>query len=296
MDLSVVICTWNRADLLGQTLARLGGARVPAGLRWEVLVVDNRSTDHTPTVLADHPERLPLRTVREGQQGLSHARNRGLAEAAGDWVVFTDDDVLVDPDWLAEVAAGVARHPAAAVVGGPVAPWFPHPPDPALCEAFPALRYGFCEVDHGPAERELTPTEGIRGANFGVRRGAVGANRFDPKYGRSGPHQGLFEETDFVDRLRAAGGAVWWLPRARLHHYVDPRRMTLEHCCAHYEGAGHSDGVRHGGTLRWAAEAVKAWVRCRAHRLAGRPAAALGELRYYSYARGRCRAGRPRSP
>jgi glycosyltransferase involved in cell wall biosynthesis len=289
VTLSVVICTWNRADLLAQTLRQMAAARVPAGLRWELVVIDNASPDHTPRVLADAP--LPLRAVREPRQGLSHARNRGLDETTGDWLAFTDDDVLVDENWLAELAAGVGRHPEAAVVGGPVEPWFPHPPDPELAEAFPALGYGFVSVDHGPAERELTPTEGIRGANFAVRRAAVGGNRFDPKFGRAGAVQGLFEETDFVNRLRDAGGTVWWLPAVRLRHYVDPRRMTLEHCCAHYEGAGRSDGVRHGGGwAKWAGEAAKAWVRYWAHSARGRRPAALAELRYHMYARGRCRA------
>ena len=104
VSVSVVICTWNRAGLLDQTLARMRELHVPAGLAWELLVVNNNCTDDTDAVAARHRGHLPLRPVREPTPGLSNARNKGLAEARGELILWTDDDVRVDPGWLAAAA------------------------------------------------------------------------------------------------------------------------------------------------------------------------------------------------
>src|SRR5204862_6920845 len=117
VSVSVVICTWNRAGLLDQTLARMRELHVPAGLAWELLVVNNNCTDDTDAVVARHAPHLPLRVVHEPKQGHSNARNRGVAEARGELVLWTDDDVQVDPGWLAALADGAARHPGAAGFG-----------------------------------------------------------------------------------------------------------------------------------------------------------------------------------
>jgi glycosyltransferase involved in cell wall biosynthesis len=228
IDLTVAVCTWNRAALLDQTLGGMAALRVPAGLRWELLVVDNASPDHTAGVLAAHAVsgRLPLRRLHEPQQGLSHARNRALDEARGRWVLWTDDDVLPAESWLAEIAGTVARHPTAAAVGGPVEPWFPVAPDPDLLAAFPPLAVGFCGVDHGPAERPLAGTEHLFGANMGFNRAVTAGLRFDPTMGRRGAHQGGNDDVDFLRRARRLGPVIY-SPNARLRHYVAPDRMTL---------------------------------------------------------------------
>src|SRR5512143_830758 len=98
--LTVAICTWNRSALLEQTLERMTRLVAPSGCTWELLVINNNSTDATESVIARFEARLPIRGVFETQPGLSNARNRAVREAGGEYVLFTDDDVLVDPDWL----------------------------------------------------------------------------------------------------------------------------------------------------------------------------------------------------
>jgi len=75
LSVSIAICTWNRAKLLDQTLAALCKLIVPSGISWEILVVDNSSTDDTPSVIDQYSDRLPLHHLCEVKQGLSHARN-----------------------------------------------------------------------------------------------------------------------------------------------------------------------------------------------------------------------------
>src|SRR5215211_5509738 len=98
--LSVCVCTYNRAHSLARTLDTLVAQ---IGVNWanvEVVLVDNNCTDQTADVAADFAARLPLRYVVEKTQGLANARNRALAVSRGRWIVFTDDDVLLEQDWL----------------------------------------------------------------------------------------------------------------------------------------------------------------------------------------------------
>ena len=130
MLVTVAICTWNRARLLEQTLEGLRGLQVPAGTDWELLVVDNNSTDDTADVLRHFEGRLPLTAIPETRQGHSHARNAAVVRARGELLLWTDDDVIVDPGWIAAYVSAAAAWPEAAFFGGTVEPWFATaPPD-----------------------------------------------------------------------------------------------------------------------------------------------------------------------
>src|SRR5208283_1040221 len=100
MDISLAICTFNRAESLDRTLAHLDTLRIPEGLEWELLVVNNGCTDHTDEVIARHQKRLPLRRLFEPKRGLSPARNLAIDSARGGFIFWTDDDALPHPDWL----------------------------------------------------------------------------------------------------------------------------------------------------------------------------------------------------
>ena len=95
MRIDVVICTWNRCRLLAQTLGRLQDLEVPHDVDWQVIVIDNNCTDDTGATLHSFAGRLPLRAIFEPRPGQSHARNRAVAEATGDYLIWTDDDVLM---------------------------------------------------------------------------------------------------------------------------------------------------------------------------------------------------------
>ena len=101
-SLTVLICSYNRAALLAETLEALARAETPAGCDVELVVVDNNSTDGTQTVIREAQARSarPLRAVVERAQGKGFALNRGLAASSGEVIALTDDDVLPAPDWL----------------------------------------------------------------------------------------------------------------------------------------------------------------------------------------------------
>lgn len=304
---TIAICTYNRAHLLDGTLDLIERLAVPDAVPWEVVVVDNASTDSTADVLRSHAARAPIRTFLESKRGLSHARNRCVAEARGEWILFTDDDVRVQPDWLAEFAAAVDRHPEVLVAGGPVQPWFPVEPDADLLRAFPELASGFCGIDHAIPEGRLDAPREVYGANFAVRRSVFDRMLFNVALGV--PY-GLGEETDLVRRVREEGGTVLWIPSIPVQHYVDPSRMTLEYLRRYRSGMG-STLVRQEGLpparqmfgvplwllRRW----LTACARAVQWRLMGRPVQALEQLRDASYYEGmiaelRAEAARPDGP
>src|SRR5581483_541916 len=105
MHVTVAICTWNRCKLRDQTLAQFQNLRIPEGVTWELLVVNNNCTDQTDLVLENYRSRLPLRRLFEPKQGHCHARNCAVAAATGELLLWTDDDVLVNPEWLAAYVA-----------------------------------------------------------------------------------------------------------------------------------------------------------------------------------------------
>jgi len=256
---TVAICTWNRSRLLAQTLEGLATAVVPHGLTWEVLVVDNDSTDDTGAVALTFTDRLPLRYVVEPILGLCQARNRALLESRGQYVLFIDDDVLVSEDWLSSFSRAARQFPQAAAFGGPIEPWWVAEPDPLFLEVFPRLKLGFAAVDHKREEGPLPSDLQIYGANMAFNKSALGSLRFDPRLGQRGKNEKRNDEIEFVSRVRANGGVVFWVPGMRVRHYVDPSRMRLSYLRRITIGEGRADarlngippGARLCGAPRW---------------------------------------------
>ena len=115
MRITVAICTRNRSSQLQHTLTQMRKLAIPPDVQWELLVVNNSSTDATDSVLTAFAHCLPLRRLFEPTPGKSHALNLAVREASGDYILWTDDDVLVDPDWINGYHEAFLRWPEAAV-------------------------------------------------------------------------------------------------------------------------------------------------------------------------------------
>jgi glycosyltransferase involved in cell wall biosynthesis len=300
--ITVAICTWNRADLLDQTLTGMRGLRVPEGIEWELLVVNNNSTDHTEAVLDRHVGALPIRRLFEPTPGKSHAANRVLDEAWGELILWTDDDVLVDEGWLESLATAAARHPEASGFGGPVVPWFPVPLDPALAEAFPMLKMGYCGLDNAMDEGPLRADQPVFGVNMAFRTSAVEGIRYDHRLGpaprpsklkgRAEISLGGGDDISYVEAVRARGGHIVWVPGMRVSHYVSPERMTLVYLKSLYVEYGRSwisnNGIPTGpssfGVPRWIVRKwIEAGLRSIALRWTSPRSRSLGYLRQCCY-------------
>lgn len=226
---TLAIPTYNRAELLRQTLAGIARQQFPSD-QFEVLVVDNNSRDHTRQVVESFaPARPAPRYLLEPRQGLDHARNRALAEARGDIIVFGDDDILVEPDWLAQLIAPFAAaggHKIGAV-GGEVIPVFPDGLPPWVGEWHSPLAF---RPDAGPLPAQHSPM----GANMAFPAWVFEKlGPFHTALDRSGKNLFGGGDTDMIRRVRAAGFEVWFAPAARVRHQMPASRTTFRYATRH---------------------------------------------------------------
>lgn len=244
VDVTVIICTRNRAAQLREALGSAANMRIPDGLNWELLVVDNGSSDNTAEVATSFEGRLPVRVVREDVAGLSNARNRGVAEAAGTYICWTDDDLLLDPEWLAAYAAAFERHPEAAIFGGRIQPVL-QPPTPrwfAECAGEWPLTTLLAKRDFGdeviPVSFELQTIPW--GANFAVRTAEQRRVRYEPALGVSPLQRRLGEESEVIFQILKAGGRGWWVPDSKVRHLIPPSRQTLRYVFDYFRAYGET--------------------------------------------------------
>ena len=238
--ISVAICTWNRADSLRETLSGLSSLVVPKGLSWELLVVNNNSTDQTERVIEDFKERLPLRAIFEPKPGLSNARNAAVDNVRGEFVLWTDDDVTVDPHWLDVHFDAFERFPDAVVFGGRVVPRFEGGILPWVSEAWPLVRGAFAERELGPEIARL-PVDGDQwpfGANFAVRMADQVRHRYDPDLGYSRGALVGGEELRVMSALLGEGKKGYWLPGSLVYHRIEPFRQTIAYIRKFFVGQG----------------------------------------------------------
>jgi len=188
-------------------------------------VVDNNSNDHTRTVVEDAQVDWPaLRYEFEQSQGLSHARNHGILASRGEILLFTDDDVLPEPDWLETTLAGLKNHNADAG-GGYIAPIWETPPPAWLTERF----YGFLAVrTNRTDDYELTESsQAPFGANMFVKRELFNTvGMFDISRGRKGNTLASGEDGELFERILAADYRAIFLGQSRVHHKVEAFRET----------------------------------------------------------------------
>jgi glucosyl-dolichyl phosphate glucuronosyltransferase len=238
--ISVVICTYNRADMLAAALEDVLAQDHPDTPEFEVIVVDNNSPDRTAAVVNDAAARdSRVRYLFEAQQGLSHARNAAIAAARGLIVAFTDDDVRVGRGWLAAIARAFREHPAASVVGGKVLPVWPAPPPPWLT---PAHWGPLALVDYG---EQCIRVDGDRqiclvGANLAVAARAFElVGTFAPAVQRVRDIVGSSEDHEFQQRVFHAGGFGVYDPRIVIHAAVQDDRLERQYHRRWHLGHGH---------------------------------------------------------
>ena len=187
MLVTVAICTWNRAALLDKTLTEMRRLHIPAGVGWELMVVNNRCTDDTDEIIARHASQLPLRRLYEPMPGKSNALNTAVAAIRSDLILWTDDDVLVDRDWLAEHVAAANALPQASFFGGPIEPWFEVSPPHWLTSAWSRISEIYATRDVGGTPSPIDAQFHPYGANFAIRTEVQRRFLYDPRLGRVGP-------------------------------------------------------------------------------------------------------------
>ncbi len=228
-DITVVLCTFNRAEWLPDVVSSLASQDTADTFSYELLIVDNASTDDTPEVaratmaIAD----VPARYVCEQTPGVSAARNRGIQEAQGEWIAFCDDDQLADSRWLAELF-GLAKQKNCRVVGGAV----------HLVRA----NQNIDAISLGDANQRLSPYLEKLLAPGGRSQKVQRFHRRDAlNSGNQMVHRSVFqrvgvynsdcreggEDTDWFLRLLAADIEAWFTPAACVRHLVPDYRLSV---------------------------------------------------------------------
>ena len=294
-DISIIVCTYNRADMLRSALASLYDLATDGEFTYEIVVIDNASTDATPAAIAAAAAEssAPLRGVHEPQKGVVAARNRGIREARGRWIAFFDDDQLADPRWLAELYHG-ASEKQCRLVGGAVRLLMRSDIDRALHptvrmllgESYPALeprKYG----------GRLTPGCG----NLMIERSV-----FDEVGVFQTAIDGRGEDTDLFERIERANIESWFFPAAIILHLTPAERLTDAYLVSLSLKMGRGIGLRRGLAMNpvkfaalWLAKAARAalvqWPLVAIARWGGDREAALGRQCQLAISRGFLRGG-----
>src|SRR5215211_3542422 len=247
--LTVAVPTRDRQERL---LGALEAIAYQLGPEDEVLVIDNGSTDGTGQAAQSFLHRVPAgRVLAEPAGGVSAARNRALREAGNSVVCFVDDDVRVQPGWLAALrSAWVSSPSSVACIGGPLLPQW-QAPRPAWLADY--LLYVVSVLDLGGEGRRLdqAPRVGYAwGGNMSIRvEPALSLGGFDPDRGvRPDDPADRGEEEELQRRLALAGFETWYEPAAAALHLIPPERLTTDYFRNAFRARGRSEA--RGGTGR----------------------------------------------
>jgi glycosyltransferase involved in cell wall biosynthesis len=233
MDISIVLCTYNNADRLKITLHSLCRIQLSGAVDWELIIVDNNSTDNTKDVIHSFSDRLPIIYLYEPEQGKSNALNTGVHQARGDLIVFADDDVRPNPNWLSAFWVAYRERSEGYFFGGPIESEFEvgSPDEDLLRAAMPSV----AGLDYGHEARSLESDECFVGANWACPKkyleqvGGFGAELgLNPASGKVQ----VGEETDLMRRLERMSVKGWYVPEASIKHFVPASKCTLDHVVA----------------------------------------------------------------
>ncbi len=227
--MTIAIPTYNREKWLRETLAGLTMQDYPAD-RSEILIIDNNSPDRTREVVESFSDAKHAPTyLLETQQGANFARNRALAEAQGEIIVYGDDDILMGASWLRELMQPFVNDSEKKIgaVAGEVVPVFPEGcPDWVRSFHGPqAMR-----ADMGPTDAKQVPMS----ANLAFRRDLLREQGgWDTNVGRKGKRVFGGEENGPMHRMRQAGYEVWFAPLATVDHQMPIGRTTMAYVKRH---------------------------------------------------------------
>lgn len=243
MEISVIICTYNRQQTIGECLMCLAQQTLAAD-RFEIVFVNNNSTDDTEKIARHFEDTHPhirMRYFLETQQGLSFARNTGIEKADGDILVFLDDDAFAFPDYLQQMVTFFQQTDAAGG-GGRIYPRF-ESKRPRWMSSF--LLPLTSTIDLGDEPRLFAKRKFPIGANMAVRRTIFQQyGDFNVALGRRGNNMEGAEEKDLFYRLMQGGEKIYYIPDAKVFHFVPDRRLTFSFFKRQSLGLGFSERMR----------------------------------------------------
>lgn len=244
MQLSIIVCTYNREECILEALLSLKDQTIAAE-NYEIVLVDNNSTDTTPVIchsfVANNPQ-LNIQYIHEERQGLSYARNTGIEKARGSIIAFLDDDVIVAKHYCQTVVDFFAQTPQAMVIGGRIFPKFETAPPAWMPRELTPL---YSTLDLGNEVREFKGRSYPIGANMAFRSYVFQeCGTFNTSLGRVGKNLLGGEEKDMFFRIKEKKMRVFYLPEAWEFHIIPTARTTKEFIKRQAIGSGKSERLR----------------------------------------------------
>jgi glycosyltransferase involved in cell wall biosynthesis len=242
---SIIICCYNSAKRLPETLAHISRQKFPVNVPWEVILVDNASADNTREVAEQASSRIPLRVVYEERRGLSSARRRGIAESNYDTLVFCDDDNWLDENYAA-TAFGIMRDKSIGAVGGIGTPHF-ETREPAWFH-YMSSYYAVGEQQNNVIP-EMSNRRYLYGAGMVISKEAITrllaegfSNVTSDRVGNTLISGG---DTEISLALQQRGYRVEYSDSLKFRHYIPKDRLTIGYCSRLIIGIGYSSQMLH---------------------------------------------------
>lgn len=234
LQYSIIICTYNRVSYLKETIESIL-SHFADKTNYELLIIDNNSTDNTAQVVKEFLHIPLVRYVLETNQGLSHARNRGIKEASNEILVFLDDDIDIEPNYL-DVCDKVYNDPNVHIVGGKVLPYNTNVP-----EWLPNQYYYIVSI-FNPSDSPFY-TDKLMGANYSMRReAALKIGWYNIELGRKGANLMGGEEVDYLDRARRLDYTILYEPKLVVYHKIE-NKLTKKYVYDYSFNLGKSERI-----------------------------------------------------
>jgi len=246
MDISVIICTYNRDKYIYNVLKSIAENDFPKS-SYEIILVDNNSTDRTSSEVERFTQMFPdvvLTYHFEPQQGLSHARNRGISEADGNILIYVDDDATVNKSFLSAYASVFSSHPEIDAAGGPIIPVYEDGKEPKwMNHHLKRLLTGY--LYFGDKEKSFPGQNYPGGGNAAYRKTVFDkVGHFNPELGRNGSNLAAGEEKDIFDKMTSLGMRFLYTPDAILYHIIPHHKLEKSYLERVTFGIGVSERSR----------------------------------------------------
>lgn len=238
--ISAIICTHNREKTLKNAIQSLIHQTLDASL-YEIIVVDNASTDRTAEIAGEFSFVENFTYVYEPRLGLSYARNTGVDRASGRIVAFIDDDAIASTDWMEKILKAFSDIPCAGAVGGKVEPVWEVPPPPWLCDF---MQFALSLLDWSEEPLELGTDQFLIGTNMAIPRDLlIRYGAFTPLLGRKGNNLISSEEIELIEKIRDSGRTIYYDPGILVQHFVPSARLKQSWFKKRWFAEGVSDAT-----------------------------------------------------
>jgi len=242
--ISIIICTYNREDIIGKCLDALSIQSCSEN-NYEIVLVNNNSSDSTEQICLNFKndnKDIDFNYFVETKQGLSAARNRGIKEAKYNLLAFIDDDAMACEGYAQEVIRFFNRNGTAVALGGKILPMYETVRPKWMSKYLEPL---MSVIDLGDKDREFPKNKFPIGANMVFRKSVFNEiDGFNENLGRTGKNMLGGEEKDLFNRIKQRNGLIWYSPKPWVYHHVPDKRLTVEFVKKQALGIGFSEKIR----------------------------------------------------